>query len=109
MDQLSENDTFPPYISLTDRANLSNIQEKLVISATVRKGSIVAYHDLHLNVRFQYKADIRFDCFNVCFPAKADIQIYPLNTIILMSTVKICIPMAQRALLSRVGFQGVFT
>ena len=59
MDELSENDTFPPYISLTDRANLSNIQEKLVISATVRKGSIVAYHDLHLNVRFQYKAVIR--------------------------------------------------
>ena len=62
MDELSENDIFPPYISLTDRANLSNIQEKLVISATVRKGSIVAYHDLHLNVRFQYKADIRVDC-----------------------------------------------
>jgi len=82
MDELSENDTFPPYISLTDRANLSNIQEKLVISATVRKGSIVAYHDLHLNVRFQYKADIHYInsivrkviYFNVRFPAKADIK-----------------------------------
>jgi len=28
----------------------------------VRSGLVVSYHYLYLNVRFQYKADIRFDC-----------------------------------------------
>jgi len=34
------------------------------ILMNVRFGSIAAYHDLHLNVRFQYKADVQLVMLN---------------------------------------------
>jgi len=38
-------------------------RRRLIINATVCFGSGATYHNMHLNVRFQYKADIRVEYY----------------------------------------------